>query len=208
MRRAKAIYRCNFGIAVAGIALLSVGAVSRAALVNFNTGPSDVTNNFNVNFDGAPISTSPGAGSNFNWSATAGVSDNGGNPGGGVSTTNTDATAVYLANNGGPTGTAWVLSGGATVSAFFKGPALGTDRIYQVAFSNKANSSLNNDGTNGAVSAAQQAVSHATGFISVRPYGNGRIEQQLKNANADATINSDLRAAGTPLLNNEWYKLS
>jgi len=83
MRRAKTIYRCNFGIAVAGIALLSVGAVSRAALVNFNTGPSDVTNNFNVNFDGAPVPTAPGAGSNFNWSATAGVSDNGGNPGGG-----------------------------------------------------------------------------------------------------------------------------
>src|SRR5258706_1364004 len=160
-----------------GLGSLLSGSSARASvLVDFNNGPSDVNNNFNTNFDGLAIPHDGGANSNFNWNATAGVSDNGGNPGGGLTTTNRDATAVYLGNNGGTTGTAWTMSSPVTVSSFFKGATLGTDRIFQIGLMNRNGSSFNNDGSNSRVSGAQQVTSANTAFINVRPYGNGEIE--------------------------------
>src|SRR4051812_39245498 len=92
--------------AVVAITVVVPVASAQPVLVTFNgaNGANDL-NNFVVNHDGTPIPTS-GAGSNFNFSPTAGVMDNGGSAGGGLVTTSTgggtamDAGASYVGPGG------------------------------------------------------------------------------------------------------------
>jgi hypothetical protein len=189
-------------LASCGGAILAGATSARAVSVNFSAA-SDLSNNFSINFDGTPSTA------NFNWSSSAGVSDGSGNFGG-VTTTNTDATAVYVGANRPASETAFKLTDGASVSVEFMCQSLGTDRNVQIGFLNRFNSSFNNDGTNANVNAAQKAESHATGYVSVRTYATGQIEQQVKSGNSNSTPNTTLRAADpiNPLIDGEWYKLT
>jgi hypothetical protein len=194
---------------LAACGVMVLGSRASADSIDFNVGPTDLTNNFNVDFDGAPVPTNGTAGSNFNWASGAGVADGG--TSGGLTTTNTDATAVYVGPNHASTVTAYKLTSGASVAVMFMSQnfSANSDRIVQVGFENKFASSFNSDNGNGAVSAQQQAMSAATAFLSVRTYNTGQIEQQVKS-NGAGTSNVTLRAADPifPLIDAEWYKLT
>lgn len=183
-----------------------IGPSAWADSIDFNAGATDLTNNFSVNFDGAPVSTAPGGGGNFNWNANGGISGGGGllNP------NTTDATAEYIGPNHATTDTAFKLTSGASVSVMFTSANIGTDRTVQVGFVNKFSTSFNNDGANAAVSAAQRAISGATAFLSVRVYGTGQLEQQTKASGSNSAATLTVRTADPflPLIDNEWYKLT
>src|SRR4051794_12346199 len=103
--------------------MLAAVQPARAATVTvgFNA-VSDLTN-FNVNHDAAPSN-------NFNFGATAGVSDNGGQPGGGLTTNSTDTTANYKVNG-------FLLTDPSSISVMFNSanPASPTsDRFLQLGF--------------------------------------------------------------------------
>lgn len=192
-------------LAACGGAVL-IGPRASADSIDFNAGATDLTNNFSVNFDGAPVSTAPGGGGNFVWNSTAGAGF-----GPGVSNPNTtDATAEYIGPNHATTDTAFKLTSGASVSVLFMSQNIGTDRSVQIGFLNKFSTSFNNDGANNGVSAAQRAISGATAFLSARVYGTGQIEQQVKSSGSNSAANLTVRAADPflPLIDNEWYRLT
>jgi hypothetical protein len=184
--------------AVAAIAIVApTTSAQNAVNVTFNgpNGANDL-NLFFVNLDRNVIPTS-GAGSVFNWDAAAGVSDNGGAPGGGLLTNATDATAVYTGAGGTANPVKWNLNSGARVSTMFMATALPTDRFIQIGFMNEASNSLNNN-------AAQTG---STAYVSVRVYPTSQLEFQTKNTTA-GTNNVNFQPAGASLTLNNWYRIS
>jgi len=177
--------------ALAGAVILTASA-AKAVVVNFNGGAQDLTNNFNCDFDGNPVASNP------TFSDTAGVSDNGGMPGGGLVGNNTDVTCVYTGAGGAASPASFDLTTGQSVSLFFQSAAPGTNRIVQVGFINQVNSSFNNDAGK---------TPPNTAFITARPYGTGQVEFQIKDA-TDGTHNTTLAPAGTALTPNNWYKIT
>jgi hypothetical protein len=168
--------------------------------VTFNgaNGANDL-NLFVLNHDGTTFTPGSGANQNFAWSATAGVNDNGGQPGGGLTTTTFDSQMNYVGAGGQANPTTYNLAAGRTVSVMMNSAAWGTQRIGQLGFLNQVNNSFNSDGT----------VSDPVAYIGVRPYGTGQLELQTKNAVTGATpVNTNFTAGGTSLVNGTWYKLT
>jgi hypothetical protein len=192
------VHFVRFAVAVMVCAAAVPAALAQGpVLVTFNgpNGANDL-NQFFINVDRNVLPTT-GTGSVFNWDAAAGINDNGGNPGGGLLTNATDATAVYTGAGGTTNPTKWNLGNGPTVSTMFKVTAAPTDRFIQIGFMNEANNSLNNNA----------AQSGTTAFISVRVYPDSRLEFQTKNT-APGTANANFTPGGTPLTLNNWYRIA
>jgi hypothetical protein len=187
----------RFSVAVMVCTTAAPAALGQGPIVvSFNgaNGANDL-NQFVVNVDGNLLPTT-GAGSVFNWDAAAGVNDNGGNPGGGLLTNTTDATAAFAGAGGTANPTVWNLGAGATVTTMLKVAALPTNRFIQIGFMNQLSNSLNNN-----------AAQAPTAFVSVRLYQNSRLEFQTKSVGA-GTTNADFVGAGADLTLNNWYRVS
>jgi hypothetical protein len=192
----------NYPLRLVTLFLFACTALPASAQVNvtFNgpNGANDL-NLFVLNHDGTTFTPGTGTGQNFAWSATAGVNDNGGQPGGGLTTTNFDSQMNYVGPGGLANPTTFNLTNGRTVSVMINSAAWGTARIGQLGFLNQVNNSFNADG----------AVSDPVAYIGVRPYGTGQLELQTKDAVAGAgTVNTNFTAGGTSLVNGTWYKLT
>src|SRR5262245_11184070 len=152
------------------VALLPAASAQVNVTFNGAAGANDL-NLFNLNHNGVVFAPGTGAGQNFAHSPTAGVSDNGGQPGGGLTTTNFDSQMNYVGAGGLANPTAFNLNAGFRVSIFMNSVAWGTGRIGQLGFINQANNSFNNDG----------APNDSAAFLGVRPHGTGQLELQTKN---------------------------
>ena len=186
---------------VVAITVTAPAAHAQSVTVTFNgpNGANDlnlfVFNDANL---GQPPPPTSGPNSVFNWSATAGVSDNNGSPGGGLLTyTNPiDATAAYAGPGGTANPTTWNLQTGATIATMVQVQTLPTDRFLQIGFQNQLNNALNNNAAQ-----ANQA------FVSVRLYPTSELQMQTKPVGG-TTTNSDFVGAGTNLTLNNWYRLA
>lgn len=168
--------------AVLGLAM-STGSAHAAGVINvdFNTAATDFTSNFATAGGGAP---------NFAWSATGGINDNVGNPGGGVTApAAVDQTALYknvvVPLNDGQT---------YTISQFVKETTVtgnSGDKYLQLGFSNSVANSFNSD-------AGKQ-------FLTARILGNNQVEFQFRNASATAQQNTT-SPIGT-VTSGDWVKL-
>jgi len=185
--------RVSFAAAVVAAGLMLAAApLARAAVsVNFNGGPTDFTNNFSQNHDGA-VTT------NIVFGATSGVQDQPGpSSGGGLTATGAsiDTTILYTPAKA-------QLTDGLThsVSAFVtavSGLATG-DKHLQTGFIIGPNSSFNGE---------NPPTAQPTAFISTRLLGDNHVEFQSKDIGAGTSTNTNIAPTGTINV-GDWLKLT
>src|SRR4051794_27434250 len=98
----------RLALATGSVAMLVGPQLAKAVFLDFNSASTDFTNNFYVNHDSQVPGQTFNAGTNgpgpqagnFPYSATAGINDNGGSPGGGVLANNIDMNSNYVGSGG------------------------------------------------------------------------------------------------------------